>query len=225
MGHKQTKGWEFWLGAGFVAVAVCLIAPAYIDPVWRDIVSKVGAATAALAVVGASLIAYDGSVAKVRFDRNVELSRRASRKFNLLIKLRFATDYLVREGAVTKDTVKHASLIRRHNLDKTVSSMDFAFPEPEGIGELWDNLDEFPPACIEQLGIIRIRLAQYAKLAEGLNAMLDQKETPFQMINARQEPMIEIVDLVVAASQRIHTILQQDKELGKHEGRASSHSL
>ncbi|RUX29931.1 hypothetical protein EOA13_11120 [Mesorhizobium sp. M7A.F.Ca.US.011.01.1.1] len=156
------RGWEFWLGASFVVAAMALVAPAYFLPDWRAIVSSIGAATAAFAVVGASLIAYDGALAKVRFDRSIQMIDRDLRRRQILTKLDFTARLIILDTRQVRDAI---------GVFGEAPPDDFDLNEPTDMADLWNRIGELPKDKAAAVAFARLNYSQYKRLLAGYRQM------------------------------------------------------
>lgn len=160
MTSPRDRGWEFWLGAVFVAAAVAIISLAFFNDWFLDRVSKMGAAIAALAVVGASLIAYDGAVSKVRYDRQQAIrdaGRRRTKTLLILAGVLYEIKFLVLWANA-------AAISGRHTLSTTAQ---FRLPMPDAVSHVWANIDDLPPNIAGGLRSISGYLAQVNRSLSG----------------------------------------------------------
>jgi hypothetical protein len=166
-GDFKEKGWEFWLGAAFITAAVAVLVPAFLFEPWHKIVSDLGASVAAFAVVGASLIAYSGAVAKVRFDRQVEQAKNATRRRNLFLKTHMAAAQLYEEASAAdrKLRMDQQSIVTK----PSVVTAQFRIREPEGLQEAWSALDQIPVECVSALRGIRLHFGRLTRLLDSLD--------------------------------------------------------
>lgn len=199
MGDKISRGWEFWLGATLVTAAISVIAAAFFVTELQVIVSKLGAATAAIAVVGAALIAYSGAMAKVRYDHKVDLGKKAAARNNLQAKFRFLTSRIILEGREVKASLAAAAgtFAPAH----TVTPADFQLSEPSEMKELWDQLDQLSKDVINSIGTVRLRYTQYQRLHAGYMDMVTVPSAPHKMLRDREAQMIDTIDGIIGAAE------------------------
>lgn len=151
------RGLEFKIGAVLVAVSIAIIFAAYFLEGLRHIVSSMGAATASLAVVGAALIAYDGAMAKVRYDSDKDEKLHKAKKKNLITKLLFGLDVLRQDIG----GIKHAK--KSYNLD-TIRS-EAVLKIPDILTDVFDSLDQLPDGVVENLGGMLLTINNYNRNA------------------------------------------------------------
>jgi len=168
-GFKE-KGWEFWLGVAFVVAAAAMLIPAFGNEAWREIVSQLDPSIAGFAVVGASLIAYSGAVAKVRLDRAIEQEQSAQRQKNLYLRTHMAAAELLEATAAVRR--------RLLEIDKAGTGLgapekfytaDYMIEEPEELREAWNALDNIPAVCIPPMRAVRLHIGRLTRTLEALN--------------------------------------------------------
>ncbi|MER8616040.1 hypothetical protein NKG99_04165 [Mesorhizobium sp. M1409] len=155
------RGWEFWLGASFIAVAIGVIVPAFFFHHWREIVSSMGAAAAAFAVVGAALVSYDGAISKVRYDRQEGLLAAEAHRTALLIRLELDTSEFIADMLELRESIGGST---RHNLLEYAVRIE----EPAAIVEAWQDLDKVPRKIIADLRDVRVAVRRYNRVLEEI---------------------------------------------------------
>jgi hypothetical protein len=158
------KGWEFWLGGFFVAAAVLIIAPAFWFDAWRERIEGLGPAIAAFAVVGASLIAYDGAIAKVRFDRSQAAAAEKLRRQRAL--LRLGVDAI----ELYKSAAEFGARLESGGSKAVFSPLLFRFAEPQSLANAWDTPDAWSPEIVHELILVRMNLKAIERLLNAWEA-------------------------------------------------------
>lgn len=204
------RGWEFWLGAFFVGAAVCIIVPAFVIAEWRDVVSQIGAATAAFAVVGAALIAYDGATSKVRYDADHAARASADEASSLNLRLNLA----VAELGDEIDEVVARFELRSPDTDAAIAS--FRLSEPTEVVEAWRSAASLPEPIRLALRDLRIALRRYSRLLDsvgptmqrrmnkeeyGRNLLLDMRSSAKEI--ARMTYVPEAIDAPLTSSENL----------------------
>ncbi|GAA2887696.1 hypothetical protein GGQ99_004729 [Aminobacter niigataensis] len=210
MGDKISRGWEFWLGAALVTAAISVIAAAFFVAELREIVSKLGAATAAIAVVGAALIAYSGAMAKVRYDYKGDLGKKSAARNNLTAKFKFLTSRIILESREIKTSLVAAK--GTYAPARAVTPADFQLSEPSEMKELWDQLEQLPKDAVSSIGIVRLRYAQYQRLHAGYMDMIKIASIHPGSLRSRETEMINTIDAIIGAAQNARASFEnQDK--------------